>query len=62
MKTYNNRYKGFIIHIEEVNDSRVNYSVLNPDKSIVEDTDGYCVTVDEAMDICKDTIDDFVTT
>ena len=58
MRTFNNKYRGFIISIDEVSDEKAEYKILNLDKSVVEDTEGYCVTVDEAMTICKDTIDD----
>ena len=57
MKTYNNKYRGMNIHIEEINADKVEYRVEKADKSIIEDTDGYCVTVDEAMDTCKEIID-----
>lgn len=57
MKTYNNRHRGFVIHIEEINSDRVEYNVQKQDGSIVTDSEGFCVTVDEAMETCKDIID-----
>lgn len=60
MKTHNNKYRGYNIHIEEVNADRVDYRIERSDKTIVEETEGFDVTVDAAMEICKSTIDDIV--
>jgi len=60
MKQYNNRYRGLIISIKEVDENNAEYQILKLDKTLVEDTEGYCVTVSEAMDICKEVIDDLI--
>lgn len=60
MKTYNNKYRGMNIHIEEINDARVEYRVEKSDKSVVEDSEGFDVTVEQAMDTCKELIDDIL--
>ncbi len=60
MLIYNNKYRGMNIHIEYVSDGRVEYRVEKSDKSIVEDSEGFCVTVDDAMGECKELIDDIL--
>jgi hypothetical protein len=57
MKTYNNKYRGMNIHIEEINSDRVEYRVEKADKTVVEDSENYDVTVEQAMDAAKDFID-----
>lgn len=58
MITFNNKYRGMTINIVEINSDKVEYKILKSDKSILEDSEGFCVTVDEAMETCKETIDD----
>lgn len=60
MKQYNNKYRDFTISMTEINDDRVVFKILNPDKSVVEDTEGSCVTIEQAMDECKGIIDDLI--
>lgn len=43
-----------------MNADRVDYKVLKADKSVLEDSEGNCVTVEEAMDTCKEIVDDVV--
>lgn len=58
MRTFNNKHRGMTINIVEINSDKVEYKILKADKSILEDSEGYCVTVDEAMETCKEIIDD----
>jgi hypothetical protein len=60
VRNYNNRYRGFIISMTEVSKDRTEYRILNLDKTLIEDTVGYCVDTTEAMNICKETIDDMI--
>lgn len=60
MTTYINKYRGYTIHIEIVSEDEVNYHVEKEDKSIVNDTSGSCVSVEEALDTCKEMIDDLL--
>lgn len=59
MKTYNNKYRGFNIHIE-VEGDRAEFRVETSEKKIMEDTKGYCVTVEQAMDECQEMIDQII--
>lgn len=60
MRNFNNKFRGYTISIDEISQDRVEYKILSPDKSLVEDSEGYCVTIDEAMEVCKEFIDDLI--
>ncbi len=59
MAHFRHKYKGLTIHITEINEDRVDYKVTEEDGSLIDDTEGFCVTVAEAMKTCKEMITDY---
>ncbi len=58
MKNFKHKYKGFTISMDQISDSKVEYRIIHPEGYVVEDTEGFSVTIQQAIDACKDTIDD----
>lgn len=59
LKTYNISYKGYKMNVVEVSTYRVEFRILK-DGKVVDETEGRCVTVEQALDECRDTIDDLL--
>lgn len=60
MSTFRSTYRGMKIVITESDPDRVDYHIEKGDGTVVEDTDGFDVTVEMATDVCKETIDDIL--
>ncbi len=53
------KYRGMTMNINKINEDEVEFWITNNGVK-VEDTEGRCVTVEQAVDECKSTIDDII--
>ena len=61
MSTYRTKYRGFTIVLLQVNEDRVEYDVIKDSgKPLADDFEGFCVTLDEAVETCKEFINEYL--
>ena len=56
------KYRGFTIELTQTNPDRVYYKITRTDGSMIEseDAEGYAVDLDEAFEMAKESLDDFL--